>query len=64
MAATKRLDAGVQLIVNQVCALVQFHLDRQRAAGHTPDEVAEERAALVAGIVEALRAANLARTQP
>ena len=56
MAATKPLDAGLQLIVNQVCALVNYHMERHRDAGHTPDEMTQERAALVAGIVEALRA--------
>jgi hypothetical protein len=60
MAATKPLDADPQLIVNHVRVLVQFHMDRQRAAGHTPDEMAQQRATLVAGIIEGLAQ----RTQP
>jgi hypothetical protein len=47
------IDADSQLIINQVRALVEYHVERQRAAGH--EEVAQTRAALVAGIIEALR---------
>jgi hypothetical protein len=58
--AAKTIDPSVQLIVNQVRAIVEYHLDRQRGAGHTPAEITQARATLVAGIVEALRA----RSQP
>jgi hypothetical protein len=54
--ATKTIDPAVQLIVNQVRALVDFHLEQQRGAGHTPAEIVQDRAALVAAIVEMLRA--------
>jgi hypothetical protein len=57
--ATKKtatpVDAGRQLIVNFVCAHVEYYLDRQRGAGHTPEEITQQRAALVAGITAALR---------
>jgi hypothetical protein len=66
MAATTPLTADLQQVVNYVRALVEDRLERQRAAGRTPAEVAEERAALVAGIVEALgvesRRANRSRS--
>jgi hypothetical protein len=52
--ATKPLDVAAQQIVNQVRALVEYHVERQRDAGHTPAEITEARAALVAGIVETL----------
>jgi hypothetical protein len=53
--ATTPLDVAAQQIVNHVRALVEYHVERQRDAGHTPAESAEARAALVAAIVEALR---------
>jgi hypothetical protein len=48
--ATKTIEPGVQLVVNHVCALVAYHLERQHDAGHTPDEMAQDRAALVAAL--------------
>jgi hypothetical protein len=60
MAAAKRLDAGAQLVANQCVAQVMFYLDHQHAAGRTPEEIIQERDALVAAIAAALRA----RTTP
>ena len=55
MAANTPLDADAQLILNHVCGLMTYHMERQRDAGRTPAEMAEAREALIAGIVETMR---------